>query len=330
MSKNYATDNTSVFIDSDAFFNQLAADIERAQNSVYIQCMSFEADSVGTKLIELLAGKPTIQRTLLIDSYSKFVVNDVFLPSPFGLLNKNNALAERRALPALLDRARTAGIEVHFTNPMGFLMRKYPARNHKKLITIDHDITYLGGLNFTEHNFRWSDLMIRHAEPDLNRAVWRSLQSDLYNTELSPIHEVNADNTLFFLNGWKTRQAYRELLKTFENAKKVVAISPYISYPMLDAISEVENHTVILPSQNNKQQISIIHNLPRYNNINYVYAEGEMVHTKLILIDDKTAVYGSSNFDTISYLFEKEIVLKRTDPNLVKQLSRVASNLINR
>src|SRR5690606_23513514 len=131
--------------------------------------------------------------------------------------------------------ARRSDISVQFTSPMGFLMHKYPARNHKKLVLIDNEISYLGGMNFTEHNFRWADLMVRHVDPALNRALNSSFESDRSNSHIEPVHQIDGATKLFVLNGYKTKAAYNELLHTVANAKKVIAISPYISYPMLDA-----------------------------------------------------------------------------------------------
>ena len=329
MSEDFTSSSAIVFSNSQDFFNQLTIDIQNARNSIYIQCMSFEADQVGSKLIELLIHKPNINCTLLIDSYSKYVVNDVFLLSPQGLFNKRDALQERRALSPLLKKARNAGINISFTAPMGFLLHKYPVRNHKKMILIDEDISYLGGMNFTEHNFLWSDLMIRHTQTSLNKALKNSFIDDLSGNITAPIEHIDDQNTLFFLNGLKTRAAWSELLSMIAGAKKVVAISPYISYPMLDAISRVADNKVITPTNNNKPYVKLIHNLKRYRNINFMEADGNMLHMKVLILNDEAVVYGSANFDTISYLFEKEVVLKRKDQQLVQQLNTIANNLIN-
>lgn len=327
---NYAASEIRVFMDSDHFFEQLTADVQNARHSVSIQCMSFEADQVGAKLIELLGSKPTLERTLLIDDYSRFVVNDTFLNAPQGWLNKNNARKERQALDGLLKQARQSGIRVKFTNPMGFLMYRYPARNHKKMVLVDEEISYLGGMNFTEHNFEWSDTMVRHTNPDIAAALKASFQADLNETTPPPITEINPKTVLYLLNGWKTKEAYTNLLERVTSSSKVVALSPYISYPMLDAIASVPDNQVILPKANNKPLMHYIHNLKRYSEINFKYVSGKMVHAKMLILDDEVAVYGSSNFDVISYFFEKEVVMVNKNPELIKQLTSFTSQLINK
>ncbi len=330
MSENYTYDTVRVFADSDRFLDQLTSDVQNAQKSIRIQCMSFEADQVGTKLIELLGSKPALERTLLIDDYSRYVVNDTFLHAPQGWMNKNNAREERKELDTLLARAREMDIHIKFTNPMGFLMHRYPARNHKKMILIDEHITYVGGLNFTEHNFLWSDVMIRHTNPDIAIALQASFSADLNDTSAPPITKINNDVILYILDGWKTRSAYENLLKQIISSNKVVAISPYISYPMLDAIASVPDNMVILPEENNKPFIRLVHDLGRYSRVNFKYVPGKMLHAKLLIIDDKKVVYGSSNFDIISYFFEKEVILVHQNPSLIEQISMFTSQLINK
>ena len=52
---------------------------------------------------------------------------------------------------------------------------------------------------------------------------------------------------------------------------------------------------------------------------------------KCILIDDNTLIYGSSNFDLISYYFEQEIILKTKDLNIIAALkNQVIDQMIQR
>ena len=47
--------------------------------------------------------------------------------------------------------------------------------------------------------------------------------------------------------------------------------------------------------------------------------QNQMSHLKAILIDDKTLICGSSNFDLVSYYFEQEIVLVLNDEMVVSE-----------
>jgi cardiolipin synthase len=327
MARDHSQHTVQVFSKSGDFFDQLTKDVKNAEKSVLIQCMSFEADSVGEKLISLLKSRPGLDRKILIDSYSKFVVNDTFLWSPAGLANQNNALKERIALTGLLREARAEGIQISFSNPMLPFLLNYPARNHKKLVVVDNNISYVGGLNFTEHNFAWADLMFRHKIPLLAETLTSSFQSDWNGKSTNAIHQIDDQLTVYLSGGKKNKQIFNPLIERIHQAKKVIAVSPYISWPVLDAVAQVENNRVILPKNNNKGYVSHAHNLKRYSTVNYEFAEGEMLHMKLLILDDETVIYGSANFDTISYLFEQEIIIEHHHPKLAGQLLSEISTL---
>src|SRR6185503_1894122 len=62
---------------------------------------------------------------------------------------------------AMLASLKAAGVKVGITNPAGLLWHRLPARDHRKFVLIDDDIAYIGGINISDHNFRWHDLMLR-------------------------------------------------------------------------------------------------------------------------------------------------------------------------
>lgn len=69
-------------------------------------------------------------------------------------------------------------VQTKFTNPLGPLLVNILARNHKKLMVIDDKITYIGGINFSEHNFDWHDMMIRFED----KAIANFFKTDFLDT----------------------------------------------------------------------------------------------------------------------------------------------------
>jgi phosphatidylserine/phosphatidylglycerophosphate/cardiolipin synthase-like enzyme len=63
-------------IDSDAFMEQLSVDVRGARRSVCVQAMSFDGDAAGRRLARLLVGRTDLERTLIVDRYSLFNLND--------------------------------------------------------------------------------------------------------------------------------------------------------------------------------------------------------------------------------------------------------------
>lgn len=329
------------------FMERLGADIAGAQIEILVQCMSFEADSAGRKLIDLLAAKPNLRRVLLIDSYSKAVVNDTLLHRPGISRRFRNAWRERAALDILLKRATENGIEVRFTEPLGFLNWRYALRNHKKLILIDDYISYVGGRNFTEHNLDWQDLMVRHHHTGIHHELRRGFMGDLAGavseyavgpragTVSGPLRDhvrLNDALQLYHLDGRRSRGSYATLLERVTQARSLTIVSPYISGPFLNAAMQVPELTLILPARNNKwmAELALKYTVSRRSSRHrIVRVPGQMIHAKFMILDNAEVVYGSSNFDLVSYHFEKEILLARRDPDLVGQFTLLVDRLLD-
>jgi cardiolipin synthase len=305
--------------------------------------MSFEADQAGRQIIEMLSNYPQLKRLLLVDAYSTIVVNDTWTRKPGRRSPRLHAAKqELKALWPLLQHAQGNGIDIRFTNPLGLLWMKYPMRNHKKCVLIDHQISYVGGINITDHNFGWKDLMIRQQDEQLASALHASFQADWQagflpqklqkfnpaktsnSTTPPPAYQrIDPNTELYLLSGLSTKTAYHRLQTQVEQAQKVEVFSPYITYPMLDSVAKVADHTVWMPEHNNKALVQLTSRLPRYRKLNIQTIPGspeEMLHAKVMILDGETVIYGSSNFDLISYLFEQELVIVRRDAGLAQKI----------
>ena len=139
---------------------QLERDVAAATRSIHAQVMSFEGDEAGTHFASLLTGRRDLERTLIIDRYSRFHISDRFLPSPRNIL-KASLWRERRETLRVAGALAADGVRVHWTNPVGFCFLEFVSRNHKKSVVIDDRIVYLGGINVCDHNFAWHDFMLR-------------------------------------------------------------------------------------------------------------------------------------------------------------------------
>ncbi len=69
----------------------------------------------------------------------------------------------------MVAELRAGGVGVRFRNPVGWFYAQMPIRNHKKLVAIDSRVVYVGGINFSDHNFAWHDVMLRIEDERLCR-----------------------------------------------------------------------------------------------------------------------------------------------------------------
>lgn len=312
-----------ILVDSKNFIDRLELEILGAKDLVCVQTMSFEGDAAGKKLIDLLLRSKAKDRRLCIDSYSKAVINDRFIFAP-GYLTSSAFRAEVRETKRIVREAIKAGVKVKFTNPLGFLMHKYPLRNHKKMVLIDDHTSFIGGINFTDHNFEWHDFMMVMKDPAINQALLEDFEHTWKGVNLSKVHKLE-ETELYLFDGYRSKTLYESLFAHLKNAKKSIQIlSPYVSNPLLSYIEKnVPEHVevqVVTPAENNKS-IFKDHLLSELRKGYFSLYElpDIMSHLKSILIDGELLIFGSSNFDFASYYFEQEVVIATKNKRIVDE-----------
>ncbi|XOV93991.1 MAG: phosphatidylserine/phosphatidylglycerophosphate/cardiolipin synthase family protein [Bacteroidota bacterium] len=312
-----------LLVDARNFMNALEQDMLYAKDIIAVQVMTFEGDQAGKLLIDAMLKSKAERKILLIDAYTRAVINDHFVIG-IEYLRSASFRNEVRQTEALIRKAKASGIEVKITNPLGIFMYKYPLRNHKKMIIIDAKISYLGGINFSDHNFAWHDAMIRLEDEEVGKCLMGDIYSSMDGFNQSRKVELK-DHDLYFLNGAKSRELYHDLFSILAKSKNSIdIISPYISDPLLsfirENVHENVNVRIISPFENNKSIFKkyLNNELAKGYFDLYHYNEG-MSHLKAILVDNETLIMGSSNFDVISYYFEQEVLLVSKDQALIQE-----------
>jgi cardiolipin synthase A/B len=305
------------------FWERLREDIRNARVSVRIQTLSMEGDRAGLALAAELLDSAAPDRRLLIDSYTRYILSDRFLYAPRNWLDP--ALRdEARRTWGMVDELRHGGVGVQFTNPPGALLRRIAARDHKKLALIDDQIAYLGGINFSEHNFAWHDMMLRFADPELTRflaadfdATWAGRNQNL--------SAVFGEIEVHLLNGQASGDSFDTLFRAIDAAEREIHIhSPYLSFPFVERLAEARGRGVsvhiLTPDRNNYQTIKdyLLWKASGAGIDLWLYPE-RMMHLKAMLIDDRTLIMGSANFDWLSFRFCQEVVALIRDPHVIRQ-----------
>lgn len=313
---------SKILLGSEAFMKRLEEIASKASDSFYAQAMTFEGDSAGKWLIEVMKSSPARKKRLLIDSYSKLVINDHFVPS-IKYFNDQQFNHEVKETKRLVLEAQKNGIEVRFTNPVGFLALKYPLRNHKKMVVVDRKTCFLGGINFSDHNFAWHDMMVEVSDQKLGESLVEDFDNTWDGKNQSRTIQTE-QGQLYLFNGSKSKDLYQSFFEEIKGAKKhVQVISPYISEPLLGVLRSLADKnveiTIISPQENNK---SIFKNIILSEQEKGYFRLKEypgMSHMKAILIDGKKMIFGSSNYDLVSYYFEQEVVFVSEDRELISE-----------
>ena len=310
------------FVNNSEYGASLQKDILGAQDRIYVQTMGFEGDRVGKDVSHWLNQSKAKDKRLLIDSYSKVTISDRFIFNPFNFFN-SAFYQELKDTKTILKELSANGLQVKYSNPLGWFGIYYPARNHKKIIIIDH-ICYIGGINFSEHNFSWYDLMLRIEIPE----ILHHLVADFLTTWADKNNNlkiaVDASTSLYFLDGKNSQNLYEELFQRLKQAKRSIKVySPYITAPCLDVLKQISRSgvkvSIFIPGKNNKAIFN--HYLQAClsgTNIKVFKLPGIMSHQKSIVVDDQTLVFGSANFDFVSYYLEQEVILVASSKDYVE------------
>lgn len=308
-----------LLVGAQAFWTRAAADIAAATTRVLVQAMTFEGDAAGAAVGAALTAATARERRLLVDAYSFHVTNDTLFPTlPW---QPAELRAEAKATRALLSKIAAAGVDVAITNLVGRKPLHFPLRNHKKLVVAD-DVAYLGGINFSDHNFAWYDCMVRIADADAADFLAQAFAADRGGAPRLATAQLDGLE-LISLVGIGNEAALRPVMELFANARhSVEMIGAYPTLPFTDALAQAAaigcTVTVYTPDANNK---------PLLRDFLFAVASGpnaprlallpQMTHTKAALVDGETVLFGSVNFNLASWRTNSDFLAIARDPALV-------------
>ena len=319
---------SSLLVDAPEFCAAIEPAIRAARRRVFIQAMTFEMDGVGRHFWDLLARSPAPEKVLCVDAFSEAKISDSLV---FGkrCLTDGAFRREVRETRRLLRQAAQDGVRIVVTNPMGPLRWKYPCRNHKKLMIADNR-AFLGGINFSEHNFAWRDLMLQTECPALVEALAADFRRTAAGINRSAVARLPAGR-LYFLDGRRSRPLWEAIFSEIASARRSVdIISPYVSDPLLRRIARRSGSVrvrVIYPARTNRRMMQqALLNAAAETGIEVLLYQPVMSHMKAILVDDTRLILGSCNFDFVAYELQQEIVLSSGETALIEEFRERALN----
>ncbi|PYS32000.1 MAG: phosphatidylserine/phosphatidylglycerophosphate/cardiolipin synthase family protein [Acidobacteria bacterium] len=314
---------TELLIDFDEFWSRLDEDIRLAQQSIFVQTFALEGDRVGQKLSDAVLSSPAQDKRILADSFTRIVLSDRFRYSPANIFDEE-LRHEARETERMIHKLKGAGVAISFTNPYGLSPRKLLSRNHKKLIVIDKTTAYIGGINFSEHNAAWHDMMVRIEGTDAVTFLREDFLST-WNRKDQIAGRQFDDIELFTLDGRRNRAGFGRILDLIDAAQDSIFVaSPYITFPFYERLRAAARRgadvKIVTPEQNNW---SCFANYARRESarsqIDLRLYRGRMSHLKAMLIDDTYLIAGSSNFDYLSYRLYQEIVGIFSEAQVIKE-----------
>ena len=148
LSLPFKDNKTDIFTSGEAFFQSLINDISHAKHHIHIDMYIWEDDTIGNKVADALIAraKEGVAVRVVYDDVGCWRVSQRFF-----------------------NRMSREGISVQPFMPVRFptLTRRVNYRNHRKVIVIDGQVGYIGGMNIADRyvhgigDQEWRDTMLR-------------------------------------------------------------------------------------------------------------------------------------------------------------------------
>lgn len=328
-----------VFSKGKVFIEKLLEDIESAKKSINISYYIFATDKVGMRVLEALISKANegVEVNLLIDAV--------------GSLKSNRKHFKRLV--------KVGGRVAEFFPPlMGFRLfnLKLNYRNHRKIVVIDNQIGYTGGINIRDDHMGdvqrlspWTDMQIRirgDAVLDLQKLFLGDFRyaykgKDLDDANLIRFFEkpeiVGESGVQVVYSGpdEEEQQIKKSMIKMIMSAKKSVVLeTPYFvpDESFTEAIKiasasgvDVKIITPQLPDKRVVYYTSLSYLRDMVNCDVKVYQREGFLHSKCLLVDDEICLIGTCNADIRSFKLNFEDACIVYDKKFAENIARICA-----
>ncbi|MED2039174.1 cardiolipin synthase [Bacillus wiedmannii] len=316
---------TKLLTNGDQTFSEILQAIEQAKHHIHIQYYIYKSDEIGTKVRDALIKK----------AKSGVIVR--FLYDGLG----SNTLRRR-----FLKPMKESGIEIVEFDPIfsAWLLETVNYRNHRKIVIVDGEIGFTGGLNVGDEYLGrskkfpiWRDSHLKiegkalyklqaifledwlYASSGLNTYSW----DQFINRQYFPGKEISsAEGAVQIVASGPSsddKSIRNTLLAVMGSAKKSIWIAtPYfipdqetLTLLRLSAISGIDVR-ILYPGKSDSiisDQASQSYFTPllKAGASIYSYKDGFM-HAKIVLVDDKIATIGTANMDVRSFELNYELI----------------------
>lgn len=322
--------DADLLIDGEATFQSIFDGISRAEKTIIVQFYIINDDELGREFADRLIERAQagIDIYLLYDDVGCF-----WLPGGYK------------------QRLRKAGVHLYGFNHRHRFLRifgptRIQYRNHRKVMVVDGNEAWIGGLNVGDEYMgrskrfgRWRDTHVHLRGPAVLAATlcfredWEWATGKELTLPTRPIEIHGKQSVLVMPTGPADSTegcaiAFHEVISKAE--KRLWIVSPYF-VPDIDmrvalyaAAMRGVDVRVMIPQKPDHRLVwlaSIAHaNRMIAHDVNvYRYTKG-FLHQKVILVDDKIAGVGTVNFDNRSFRINFEITLWFTARKMIKEV----------
>ena len=310
-----------LFDDPLQYYNEMIEDIENARKYIYIETFRVGKDEIGERFRRVLTrkAKEGVEIKLLIDYWGAGPIDHDY----FKKLIKYKG-------------------EVRFFEKIKFnsdIFTRSHRRNHRKLLLIDDEISYIGSSNLTAYNMNWRESMLR-MKSDITITFVKLFKQDFRSYNKYSFHKPyktqlvkhGAFEIVRDAPSIARKQINNKFIKLIKKAKSRITIeTPYflpgyfLRRSLMDAAQRGVSVNVVLPKHSDVTLIDILRNkylgMMYKTGVNFLFYELNNLHAKMMLVDKKIFAIGSSNFDYRSFRYMYEIMLIGNNKEIANQVN---------
>jgi len=321
---------TKLLINGEEKYPEVIKALKAAKHHIHLEYYIFSDDDVGKEILNILIekSKEGVELRILVDGAGSSDLGTI----PKTL--KENGIKLYRFMP------------VRFKN-----LASTNYRNHRKMIIIDGNIGFIGGLNIDErylnngkHKLYWRDTHLKIEGPAVNilqlvfSTDWRYVSKKLLPLAepyfSKQINHSGKSPITVIASGPISLRPYGmdSMVSLIHNARKNIKIvNPYfipsdeLKSALITAALSGIDVKIILPGMSDStivQRASYSYFKPfLYNGVKiYQYTKG-FIHAKTMTVDDKVSLIGSFNTDIRSFYINYEASALVYDRELAHQLN---------
>jgi len=332
------------------FLNDFVTEIRKADKSIWIQTMSIEPGKVMSSIEKELmeAIKRGVDVRINYDWVTeKFVHGDLPLLPVLNSKKRSYNKSVRDKTSQMLDRLIIARVKISKTNQPNLFLSHVPFinRNHIKMYIVDDKKAWIGGINLFDVAFENIDLMVKTDNQKIITVLLEQFKKINENREQND-YSVNCDKdySLYIDVGKHGKSIiYDTACSMVKDSKKnIIFMSQFtpdnkLLHELIEASKRNVAITVITSGEDDivlghyPAKLSYLYFrsiLKKYPNIKLINLK-KHVHIKLLLVDDRQALFGSHNLTFSGVLFgTEEIMFKISDPELLGQLDKFIQSQI--
>lgn len=237
-----------------------------------------------------------------------------------------------------VSELRATGVEFIFFS-------RWLKRTHRKLVIIDNQIAFFGGVNIENKIRHWQDLQIRLRgrvlKPLLRSFAYTYQQCGgknehiLIHSRLPLVKKIKSwviDTWEFGEGQYDLNNYYRQ--KLAEATESIKIVTPYLLPPrwllasLDDAVRRGVKVEIIIPEDTDIRPLNQINhiNAARLASVGVkFYFTPVMNHAKVMLIDSREALVGSQNLDILSFNFNLELGVFFEQKQAVSELEKIVN-----